>query len=109
MTVQGRFFDFGAMALDELANGFRGANLAAEPGLEVTYLAGRAGAGHDFHAHDDLHEVIVILEGECLFTLGQEERRLTGGMAVYAPPRVPHKVRYLADGRALRIKSPARS
>ncbi len=44
------------------------------------------------HAHDE-EQITVVVEGELEFDLGDETRRLTPGMVVVIPPRVPHAAR----------------
>jgi|GEM_PF-6549490 len=107
MTQQGKYIRFQDLSLAELGNGFFGGNLVESPGLEVTFVTGDKGAGHGFHAHDDLDEILIFLEGACDFNLGGREIDVQAGSLLHAPAGVEHKVRYKARSKVLRIKIPA--
>ena len=51
------------------------------------------------HLHQDSDKVYVVLEGEGKFSVGDEETRLTGQMAVLAPAGTDHGVRNEGPGR----------
>ncbi len=76
------------------------------PGCQVTYIEQSEGAGHGFHQHDDVDEILVFLEGRCILGVGDSEFDVQSGSLVHAPRGVPHKVRYLAKSKVIRIKFP---
>jgi quercetin dioxygenase-like cupin family protein len=106
MASQGKYVRFAQLDLAEVGNGFRGADLVESENMELSFLTGDAGAGHGFHSHDDVDEVLIFLEGSCDFNLGGEEIHVSGGSMIYAPAGVEHKVRYKAASKVLRIKFP---
>jgi mannose-6-phosphate isomerase-like protein (cupin superfamily) len=61
------------------------------------------------HVHAREDEVLYVLEGEHLFTCGDEERRLGPGGLVFLPRGVPHAHRRVVPGvgRLLGMTSPA--
>ncbi len=51
------------------------------------------GQAQKVHSHDGEDKVYVVLEGEALFDVGDEQELLSEGMAVMAPAGAPHGVR----------------
>lgn len=51
------------------------------------------------HLHHDQDEWFMVLEGEFLFEVGEERRRLETGDSLIAPRRVPHVWAHVGDGR----------
>jgi len=54
------------------------------------------------HAHAGADKVYYVIDGEGLFTIGDEEKPLGAGLAVLAPSGVDHGVRN-ASGAQLRL------
>ena len=71
-------------------------------------MQGAAGAPPP-HIHREIHELMVLLEGEAEFIVGDHTRRVSAGAFVYAPPGAVHGIVPTADTdiRALIITSPA--
>jgi|GEM_PF-1485879 len=44
------------------------------------------------HVHKDSAELIYVLDGQGMMTLGKKAFRVKTGMAVYIPPNTPHSV-----------------
>ena len=87
------------------ANGFNVAELLQYPGFEMAYLSCEKEAGHDSHFHDDAHEVLVFLEGACVFSVEERDYQVQAGALIHLPPGVKHKVgRYQEGSKVLRIK-----
>jgi len=104
MEEKGRYIRLEGSPQSELGNGFFGNNLVELDGFEMTYLTCDEGAGHGFHSHEDIEEVLVFLEGACTFTLGGTDYDVKGGSVIHAPPKIEHKVRYKEKSKILRIK-----
>ena len=51
------------------------------------------------HLHQDSDKIYIILEGEGKFTIGGEEAKLAGQMAVLAPAGMNHGVQNDGPGR----------
>ena len=51
------------------------------------------------HAHAGADKIYYVLEGEGLFTVGEEQQSLGEGTAVLAPSGVDHGVRNASDAR----------
>jgi quercetin dioxygenase-like cupin family protein len=49
-----------------------------QEGIELTFITGDEGAGHGFHKHEDLNEILIFLDGKCTFTLDQTEIEVKG-------------------------------
>lgn len=107
MAESGSHIRLDQAELSELAAGFLGADLINSPAVELTYITASAGSGHDFHAHDDLEEILIFLEGGCTFTLGSDEHEVRAGSVIHAPVGVKHKVSYDRPAKVIRIKVPA--
>ena len=106
MAKEGKHVVFKDVAVEALGNGFFGRNLVETDGVELTYVTGDAGAGHDAHLHDDLDEILIFLEGGADFKLGDDSLAVRAGSLIYAPSGVPHGVRYTAPSKVLRLKMP---
>ena len=61
------------------------------------------------HVHEHEDELFVVVEGEHIFRVGDEEHRAGPGAVVFAPRDVPHAHRRLVPrtGRFLTMVSPA--
>jgi mannose-6-phosphate isomerase-like protein (cupin superfamily) len=100
----GRFVRFDDVDVAELGNGFFGKNLVEAQSFELTYITCDEGAGHGFHQHEDLEEILIFLEGSCNFSLGGTSLDMKGGSMIYIPPKMSHKVSYKEKSKVLRIK-----
>jgi quercetin dioxygenase-like cupin family protein len=87
-----------------MGNGFFGFNVVEQDDIELTFIEGDKGAGHGFHRHEDLCEILIFLEGKCFFTVGGTDLNIEGGSLLYIPPEIDHKVRYEEKSKVLRIK-----
>jgi mannose-6-phosphate isomerase-like protein (cupin superfamily) len=60
------------------------------------------------HVHDEIHELMVLLDGEAEFIVGDQTRKASAGAFVYAPPGIVHGIVPTPDTdiRALIITSP---
>ena len=61
------------------------------------------------HVHEHEDELFLVLDGEHVFQVGEEEHRAGPGDIVFAPRRVPHAQRRVVPrtGRTLTMASPA--
>ncbi len=61
------------------------------------------------HVHENEDELFYVLEGEHVFQVGDEERRMGPGGLVIAPRGIPHSQRRVVPrtGRVLVLTSPA--
>ncbi len=107
MVEKGTYLRFDELPLQAADGSTFRKDVVDSPNCQVTYIAQGEGAGHGFHQHDDMDEVLIFLEGHCLFGLGDAEFEVRGGSMIHAPRGVPHKVRYLAKSKVIRIKYPA--
>ena len=73
--------------------------------IEGTVLSG----GPPLHVHDAEDEIVIVVEGELDFQLGDERGRLSAGGMLWMPRRLPHAVANLAEGpcRFFTIITPA--
>jgi len=62
-------------------------NVGVSVGLSVI----EPGAGAPLHYHDDVDEVLVILDGLIDFELGGERREVGANHTVVIPAKVPHR------------------
>jgi len=46
----------------------------------------------ELHVHEEMEKAIIILDGECLFKLDDQEYRLGKGDIVFVPPKYPHQL-----------------
>ena len=60
------------------------------------------------HVHRDEDELFYVLEGEHVYQVGAEERRVGPGAAVFAPRGLPHSQRRVVpgEGRQLVLMTP---
>ena len=49
------------------------------------------------HFHEEMEQVFIVLEGEGLFKIGDQEHRLGKGNIVFAPVKCPHQVTSVGD------------
>ena len=70
-------------------------------------MKGAAGAPPP-HVHNEIHELMILLEGEGELIVGDQTRKASAGAFAYAPPGTVHGVVPTADTgvRALIITSP---
>jgi quercetin dioxygenase-like cupin family protein len=106
MNEKWKYIRFEDSELADLGNGFFGADLLKAEGIELTFIKGEEASGHGFHRHEDLNEILIFLDGECVFTLDQTEIEVKGGSILYIPHEVDHKVRYKKESSVLRLKIP---
>jgi quercetin dioxygenase-like cupin family protein len=106
MDEEWRYTRFEDLELTDLGNGFFGSNVVELDELELTFVKGDKGSGHGFHQHEDLVEILVFLEGGCVFTVGETDLNIKGGSLLFIPPGVNHKVHYNEKSKVLRIKVP---
>lgn len=68
------------------------------------------GAGHAFHTHPEMDEIIYVLEGSMTQWLEQEKKELKPGDSIYIPRGVVHGCinHSLAECEFLAILSPAK-
>jgi quercetin dioxygenase-like cupin family protein len=59
------------------------------------------GQVHALHAHAGMDKLYMVLEGEGVFLLEDEERPMRAGDLLVAPEGVPHGVRNTGRGRLL--------
>ncbi len=73
--------------------------------LEGVVLAG----GPPLHVHEAEDEVVICLEGELAYQLGEERGALERGGLLWFPRRVPHAVANLSDApvRFLTVVTPS--
>jgi quercetin dioxygenase-like cupin family protein len=63
-------------------------------GVMLTYVEWEPGAAAPVHAHVE-EQLLLVVEGEIAFTLGEQQRRIGPGDAVVIPPWVRHGGRSL--------------
>ena len=76
----------------------------------VTVIGGVvASGGPPLHLHEAEDEVVICLEGELAFQVGEERGALAPGGLVWFPRRVPHAVASLSGGpcRLLTVVTPS--
>jgi quercetin dioxygenase-like cupin family protein len=104
MKKEWKYIKLRDIPLSEMDNGFFGFNVVEQDDIELTFVEGDKGAGHGFHRHEDLTEILIFLEGKCFFTVGGTDLNIEGGSLLYIPPEIDHKVRYEEKSKILRIK-----
>lgn len=106
MNEKWKYQKLGDIRLSDMGNGFFGSNVVEQDDFELTFVEGDKGAGHGFHRHEDLCEILIFLEGKCSFNVGGTDLNIKGGSLLYIPPEIDHKVRYEEKSKVLRIKIP---
>ncbi|MEO8456363.1 MAG: cupin domain-containing protein [Chloroflexota bacterium] len=61
--------------------------------LSLWEVTTRPGEEPHLHAHDDVHEMFYVLDGEITFTCGDETIAATSGAFVFVPIGTPHTYR----------------
>jgi len=75
--------------------------------LMMTQVSFKKGAVGDLHSHP--HEQIsYVVEGELIYTVGEEKYHMKAGSVVYVPSNVKHQVEALADAILLDVFTPVR-
>jgi quercetin dioxygenase-like cupin family protein len=79
--------------------------------LTIVRVTMRPGAGHQFHYHPELEEVIYIVDGVAEQWVDREKRRLKAGEIAFIPKMVVHAIHNTSKKPMtfLAILSPARS
>lgn len=65
--------------------------------LSISEYTGYTKGGPPLHIHPSQDEIFIILEGEHLFQLGDEQYHLTAGDTIFIPRNVPHAPAQLSD------------
>lgn len=65
--------------------------------LSISEYTGYTKGGPPLHIHLHQDEVFIILEGEHLFQLGEEQFHLSAGDTIFIPRNVPHAPCQLSD------------
>jgi unsaturated pyranuronate lyase len=75
-------------------------------GERVQVIRAEMAPGCNFPPHVHEHEqIIVVLDGHLLFSVDGEERLVTAGGVIHAPPGVPHGGRVVGDDRVVTIEA----
>jgi len=79
--------------------------------LTLVRVTMHPGAGHQFHYHPEIEEILYVLEGVAESWVGQEKRRLKAGEIAFIPRKVVHAMHNPSRKPMsfLAILSPARS
>lgn len=76
--------------------------------LSISEYTGYTRGGPPLHIHPHQDEVFIILEGEHLFQVGEEQHRLTAGDTIFLPRGVPHAPCQITEkGRYLYFFTPS--
>lgn len=76
--------------------------------LSISEYTGYTKGGPPLHIHPHQDEIFIILEGEHLFQVGEEQHRLTAGDTIFLPRGVPHAPCQLSEkGRYLYFFTPS--
>ncbi len=76
--------------------------------LSISEYTGYTKGGPPLHIHPFQDEVFIILEGEHLFQVGEEQFHLTAGDTIFLPRNVPHAPCQLSEkGRYLFFFTPS--
>lgn len=51
----------------------------------------------ELHFHEEMEQAFLILDGEAIFQLGEEEHRLGSDNLVFVPAKKPHRVTPVGD------------
>jgi quercetin dioxygenase-like cupin family protein len=65
--------------------------------LSISQYTGYTKGGPPLHIHPNQDEIFIVLEGQHLFQLGQEQYHLTTGDTIFIPRNVPHAPAQLSD------------
>ncbi len=65
--------------------------------LSISEYTGYTKGGPPLHIHPNQDEIFIILDGEHLFQLGDEQYHLTAGDTVFIPRNVPHAPSQLSE------------
>ncbi len=49
------------------------------------------------HAHEEMEQAFIVLEGEGVFRVGDQEYRLGGGDIIFIPSKQPHQITSVGD------------
>ncbi len=66
-----------------------------------------AGAEVATHTHDASDEILHVLEGQVLTTIGTTTKASVAGDTIFIPKGAPHSARFLARTRAVQVYAPA--
>jgi quercetin dioxygenase-like cupin family protein len=76
--------------------------------LSISEYTGYTKGGPPLHIHPFQDEVFIVLEGEHLFQVGEEQFHLTAGDTIFLPRNVPHAPCQLSEkGRYLFFFTPS--
>jgi quercetin dioxygenase-like cupin family protein len=77
--------------------------------LSVFELTTRAGEEPPVHTHATEDEIFYVLDGQAVFSCGEERFEAAGGTCVFLPRGIPHSYRITGggDARLLVITAPA--
>lgn len=75
--------------------------LFRSPQLLVGLNAFEPGQEHRLHTHSGMDKMYLVLEGEGVFLLAEEEVPMRAGKLLVAPEGVPHGIRNSGAGRLL--------
>src|SRR3990170_5639255 len=67
-------------------------DLTATKQLTLVRITMRPGAGHQFHYHPELEEIIYIVDGIAEQWVDREKRRLKAGEIAFIPKKVVHAI-----------------
>lgn len=65
--------------------------------LSISEYVGYTKGGPPIHIHPNQDEIFIVLEGDHLFQLGDEQFHLTSGDTLFIPRGVPHAPAQLSD------------
>ncbi|MCX8072674.1 MAG: cupin domain-containing protein [Candidatus Binatia bacterium] len=74
-------------------------NLFDSPRMFCDVYGFEPGQSQKMHVHDGSDKVYYVVEGSGVFQVGEEERLVARGSAVFAPAGAGHAVRNAGDGR----------
>jgi mannose-6-phosphate isomerase-like protein (cupin superfamily) len=68
---------------------------------QVTILVNKLAFGQCVPEHvHEVEEILLIIEGECLISVGDETATLYSGDAVVVPPTISHSIQHSGNGPA---------
>lgn len=65
--------------------------------LSISEYTGYTKGGPPLHIHPNIDEIFIVLEGEHLFQLGDEQFHLTAGDTIFIPRNTPHAPAQLSE------------